>query len=275
VSIPRVAIEQAKHALGSLDQKRVLLLGTGKMGELSARDLLNIGTASICVINRTFEHAQQLANQLNGTAARFEDRWELMVEADIIMSSTDSPDTTLSREKAELLSRKRAGRPLVLVDLAMPRDIDPEVREVPGISLYNIDDLEKLLQHNAEELESAAAEAQAIVMSEALAFQRTLRAERVVPTIVALRRRLDEICRQELDSFKHECGPFSRDQDQMFRDVASRITRRIAGSLARELKEFPAAEEQDQLTEAVQKLFHLTPPQKALAGTRIEAGTLS
>jgi glutamyl-tRNA reductase len=92
-------------------------------------------------------------------------------------------------------------------------------------------------------------------------------AEQVVPTIVALRQRLDEICRQELDSFRNENGPFSRDQDEMLIEVMSRIPQKIAGSLARELKEFPEKVEQEQMTAAVQRLFHLQTPERALAGT--------
>lgn len=270
VSVPFAAVDLARQVLGTLEAKHVLLLGAGKMSELSARYLSSHGASSVCVINRTFEHAQELAAQLGGTAARLEDRWQHLVEADIVIASTSCPHTILSREEAELLSRERQNRLLVLLDIAMPRDIDPEVRNVPGICLCDIDDLEQLVQSHKEEREAAAAEAQTIVIEEACGFEKKLRAERIVPTIVALRQRLDEICRQELDSFKHECGPFSRDQDQMLRDVAARITRRIAGSLARELKEFPEEAEQDQLAAAVQKLFHLKTPEQALAGTKLQ-----
>jgi glutamyl-tRNA reductase len=135
--------------------------------------------------------------------------------------------------------------------------------------LDDLDDLEKVVQHNAGEREAAAVEAQKIVEEEARGFRRKLLAERVVPTIVALRRRLDEICRQVLESFKQECGPFLKDEDALLGDVAGRITRRIAGSLARELKELPENTEQEQLTVAVQRLFHLETPEEALAGTSI------
>ena len=149
----------------------------------------------------------------------------------------------------------------------MPRDIDSAVSEVEGIFLYNLDDLENVVDHNAGEREIAAAEAQKILQTEAQGFRRRLMAERVVPTIVALRQRLDEICRQELDSFRQECGPFSKDQDEMLNAVMSRMTQRIAGSLARELKELPEKVEQEQMTTALQRLFHLQTPQAALAGT--------
>jgi glutamyl-tRNA reductase len=275
VSVPFAAVDLARQVLGTLEQKHVLLLGAGKMSELSARYLSNNGAASICVINRTFEHAQELATQLGGTAARLEDRWQHLVEADIVLASTSCPHSILSRDEAELLGRERQGRVLVLLDIAMPRDIDPEVRSVSGMCLYDIDDLEQIVRSHRKDREAAAAEAQLIVAAETQTFQKKLRAERVVPTIVALRHRLDEICRQELDSFQHECGPFSRDQDQMLKDVAARITRRIAGSLARELKEFPEEAEQDQLAAAVQKLFHLATPEKALAGANIQVSAAS
>jgi len=269
VSIPSAAVELARQILGTLENKKVLLLGAGKMSELSARGLLNQGADTVRVVNRTLEHAQELAAKLGGSAVPFDQRGQQFIDADIVISSTACPHTILSREEAEVISRQRNRRPLVLIDIAMPRDIDPAVREVAEIFLYDIDDLQKVVDHNAGEREGAAAEAEKIVSAEAQGFRRRLLAERVVPTIIALRNRLDEICRQELDSFRTECGPFSKDQDELLVAVMSRMTQRIAGSLARELKELPERVEQEQMTAAVQRLFHLETPQAALAGTRI------
>jgi len=268
VSIPYAAVELARQIFGTLEDKKVLLLGAGKMSELSARGLVNNGASSVCVINRTYEHALELAVKLGGTAVAFEERWQHFVHADIVVSSTSCPHTILGREEAERIARERKQRPLVLVDIALPRDIDPTVREVAGVFLYDIDDLEQVVKHNAGEREEAAAEAEKIVAAEAQGFRRRLLAERVVPTIVALRNRLDEICRQELESFKRECGPFAKDQDQLVSLAAYRITQKIAGSLARELKELPEKVEQEQMAAAVQRLFHLETPETALAGTR-------
>jgi glutamyl-tRNA reductase len=273
VSIPYAAVEFAREIFGTLENKRVLLLGAGKMSELSARGLLNHGASSVLVINRTLEHAAELAAKLGGLAIPFEERWQHMAEADIIISSTSCPHTILSREEAEILmsertSRGRKDQPLVIVDIAMPRDIDSGVRDVKGVFLYDLDDLENVVDHNAGEREAAAAAAQKILQAEAQGFRRKLMAERVVPTIVALRLRLDEICRQELDSFRQENGPFSKDQDEMLNAVMSRMTQRIAGSLARELKDLPEKVQQEQMTTALRQLFHLQPPETALAGTR-------
>jgi len=274
VSIPYAAVELTRQILGSLENKKVLLLGAGKMSELSARGLLNHGASSVKVINRTLEHAAELAAKLGGVAIPFEERWQHMAEADIIITSTSCPHTILSRKEAETLMQERnvrarqtqesKDRPLVIVDIAMPRDIDSAVREVKGIFLYNLDDLENVVDHNAGEREAAAADAQKILEAEALGFCRKLMAERVVPTIIALRQRLDEICRQELDSFREENGPFPKDQDEMLNAVMSNMTKRIAGSLARELKELPEKVEQEQMTSAVQRLFHLQTPETAL-----------
>jgi len=237
------------------------------MSELSARGLLDQGAASVCVINRTLEHATELAAKLGGCAIPFEERWQHMAEADIIISSTACPHTILSREEAETMIRGRKDKPLVIVDIAMPRDVDAEVRKVKGVFLYDLDDLENVVDHNAGEREAAATQAQKILQTEAQGFRRKLLAERVVPTIVALRQRLDEICRQELDSFRQECGPFSKDQDEMLNAVMSRMTQKIAGSLARELKELPEKMEQEQMAVALQRLFHLQAPKTAIAGT--------
>ncbi|MGD1214465.1 MAG: glutamyl-tRNA reductase [Terriglobales bacterium] len=272
VSIPYAAVELARQIFGTLENKKVLLLGAGEMSELSARELLKQGAGSVrlSVINRTLEHATELAAKLGGVAIPFEERWQHMAEADIIISSTSCPHTILSREEAELMlrGRKDKDRPLVIADIAMPRDVDSAVRNVKGVFLYDLDDLENVPDHNASEREAAAAEAHKILQIEAQGFRGKLMAERVVPTIVALRLRLDEICRQELDSFRQENGPFSKDQDEMLNAVMSRMTQRIAGSLARELKELPEKVEQEQMTTALRRLFHLQTVESAIAGTR-------
>jgi glutamyl-tRNA reductase len=181
----------------------------------------------------------------------------------------------VSREEVESLVRERTthdggcgqkDHPLVIVDLAMPRDIDSEVNHVKGVFLYDLDDLENVDDHHRDQGQAAAAEAQKILLAEAQGFRRKLMAERVVPTIVALRLRLDEICRQELDAFRQENGPFSKDQDEMLNAIMSRMTQKIAGSLARELREFPEKVAQEQMTSALRRLFHLQTTEPALAG---------
>jgi glutamyl-tRNA reductase len=268
VSIAYAAAQLTRQVSGTLEGKQVLLLGAGRMSELSAQGLLSQGASRVRVMSRTLEHASELAAKLGGTAVPFEERWQQMAKADVIISSTSCPHTVLSHDEAEIMMRERRERPLVIVDIAMPRDIDPQVRNVKGVFLYDLDDLEGVVSHNAGEREAAAAEAEKILQAEARDFRRSLLSQRVVPTIVALRQRLDEICRQELDSFLQENGPFTKDQSEMLSAVMTRMTQRLTGSLARELKELPEQVEQEKLAIAVQRLFHLEPPETALAGAR-------
>jgi glutamyl-tRNA reductase len=139
----------AKRIFGTLDGRKILLIGAGKMSELSARYLKKNGATDLRVINRTLENAQGFAKQLGGTAYPFEQRWQHLVEADIVISSTSCPHPIFSRDEAEVIWRERDGRQLLLIDIAVPRDIDPAVRDVHGIFLYDIDDLENVVKRHA------------------------------------------------------------------------------------------------------------------------------
>jgi|CZKD01.1.fsa_nt_gi glutamyl-tRNA reductase len=267
VSIPTAALDLARQIFGSLEGRRVLLLGTGKMSELSARQMAENGAGSVVVIDQSPTRAKELAEKLGGTAATLADRWKCMLRADIVISATGCPHVVLTREEAERIAIERNRVALVILDIGMPRDVEPEVRRVDGILLYDLEGLERVVRNNAEEHVSAATEAEKIVVAEAQAFRGKLEAESVVPTIVALRRRLDQICRQELESFIEERGPFTREQDQSLHAITAQVIQKIASSLARELKELPEKEEQEKMTAAVTRLFHLEPPKQALAGT--------
>ncbi len=257
VSVPFAAVELARQIFGSLEHRKILLLGAGKMSELSARYLKKSGAASICVMNQSLPQAQELAEKLGGIAAAMEDRWRHLLEADIVISATGCPQAVLSRQEAESIVRERQQLPLVILDIAMPRDIDPAIREVPGILLRDLDDLEGVVHRNAAEHQSAAAAAEMIVAAEAREFRRILQAETVVPTIIALRHRLDQICRQELESFTQEHGPFTHEEDHALHALAAQVMQKIANSVARELKELPEKVEQEKMAEAVERMFHL------------------
>ena len=270
VSIPAAALSLAQQIFGSLEGRKVLLLGTGKMSELSARHMVESGAESVVVIDQSAARAQELAEKLGGTAATLADRWKCMLRADIVISASGCPHVILSREEAERIALERNRVALVILDIGMPRDVDAEVRRVDGIVLCDLDGLERAVKSNSAERTAAAAAAERIVAAEAQAFRGRLQAEAVVPTIVALRHRLDEICRQELESFIEEHGPFTREQDQSLHAITAQVIQKIASSLARELKELPEKGEQEQMTAAVTRLFHLDSPQQAIAGTRSE-----
>jgi glutamyl-tRNA reductase len=268
VSVPGAAMDLAQQIFGSIEGRRILLLGPGKISESSARHMVDCGAKSVVVIDQSPTRARELAEKLGGTSATLADRWKCMLGADIVISATGCPHVVLTREEAERIAIDRNRVALVILDVGMPRDVDPEVRRVDGIVLYDLDGLERATQSKGAERAEVAAEAEKIVVAEAQAFRSQLQAQSVVPTIVALRQRLDQICRQELESFIEERGPFTREQDQSLHAITAQVIQKIASSLARELKELPEKEEQEQMTAAVTRLFHLEPPQQALAGTR-------
>lgn len=270
VSISGAALDLARQVFGTLEGRSVLLLGTGKMSERAARQMIGLGASSVVVIDQSPARAREVAATISGTTATLADRWKCMREADIVITATGCPHVILTREEAERIATERNRVALVLIDIGMPRDVDPEVRRVDGILLYDLEGLERVVKSHAVERLAAASEAEKIVAGEAQAFMSTLQAQSVVPTIVALRHRLEEICRQEMESFIEERGPFTREQDQSLHAIAAQVIQKIASSLARELKELPEKEEQERMTAVVTRLFHLESPNRALAGTRSE-----
>jgi glutamyl-tRNA reductase len=268
VSIPTAALTLARQIFGTLENRRVLLLGTDEMCEQSVRHMIGHGAGSVVVIDQSPARAQELAEKLGGTSAPLADRWQCMVQADIVITATGCPHFLVTREEAERIAAERNRVALVILDIGMPRDVDPNVRRVDGIMLYDLEGLERAVQQKSEERLTASADAEKIVAAEAEAFRSQLKAQNVVPTIVALRQRLEEICRQELESFTEERGPFTREQDQSLHAITAQVIQKIASSLARELKEVPEKEEQERMTAAVTRLFRLASPEQALAGTR-------
>jgi glutamyl-tRNA reductase len=270
-SIPRAVLELVRPIFGSLQGREVLLLGAGTTSESCARLLTGDGGRAAVVIDPAPARAQEVAQRLAGTAATPADRWQHLLRADIVICATGCPHVVLTRGEAERIAAERNRVALVIIDIGMPRDVDPEVRKVDGILLYDLDGLERSLSDHATEYAGAAAEAEKIVAAEARAFRSRLQAESGVPTVVALRCRLEEICQQELKSFTQEHGPFTREQDQLLHAVTAQVAQGIAGSLAHELKEVLGREEQEQMAATVARLFHLNSPPQAPAGAKVQS----
>ena len=263
-----MARDLAGQVFGSLEGRRVLLLGTGTAVENSARSMLESGAGPLVVIDQNPLAAQETARKLGAKVATQTDRWGCLLKADIVISASGCPHYVLTREEAERIAAERNRVALLILDINLPRDIDPEVRRVDGVLLYDLDGLERTVVRPAADRTPALSEIEKIVAAEVQAFRIRMQEQTIAPTAVALRLRLDEICRQELESFIAERGPFTREQDQLLHAITSQVIHKIAGSLARELKDLPEKEEQEQMTKAVARLFHLESPQQALAGTR-------
>jgi glutamyl-tRNA reductase len=260
-------LEVTDQIFGSVEGRNVLLLGTGDISEFTARQLMKNGAESLVVIDQSPVRAQEVALALGGTGATIADRWKYLLRADIVVASSGCPHVIVTREEAEHIARERKRVALLIFDLGMPRDVDPEVRRVDGVLLHDLETLEHTFERENEEGREGVAEAEKIIAAEVLAFRKGFQIETGAPTALNLRRRLDELCRQELDSFIEECGPFSREQDRSLHAITGQLTQTIASFLARELKDVPEKEEQERMAAAVTRLFHLDSPQEAIAGS--------
>jgi glutamyl-tRNA reductase len=193
MSIPSVAVELAQRTLGELEERRVLVVGAGETAELTARALAAKGVEAIFIANRHYDRAIGLADRFGGHAVRFEALPEELTDADIVVTSTSSPHHVIEREELAEVMAARGGRPLLLIDLAVPRDIHPSAREVPGTSLYDMDDLQALVERNVSGREAEARHVEGILRGELGRFDRWLSAQDITPTIAALRERADEV----------------------------------------------------------------------------------
>ncbi|MEA2457947.1 MAG: glutamyl-tRNA reductase [Thermoleophilaceae bacterium] len=187
VSVSSVAVELARATLGDLETRSVLVIGAGENGELTARALHERGVSTVFVANRHYDRAIGLAQRFSGTAVRFEDLPRRLLEADIVVSSTSSPHQIVGRDELALVVEQREGRRLLLIDIAVPRDIEPSVREIPGVTLYDMDDLQREVARNMGSREAEAVRARQLVDQEVDRFARWLASLDVVPTIAALR----------------------------------------------------------------------------------------
>ncbi|HEX2360373.1 MAG TPA: glutamyl-tRNA reductase [Solirubrobacterales bacterium] len=197
VSIPSVAVELAQRNLGELSARRVLLVGAGETSELSARALAARGVEAVFVANRRYNRAIGLAERFGGTAVRIDELPAQLERADIVVSATDSPHHLIERSELEVVMERRE-RPLLVIDLAVPRDIDPDCRDLEGVSLYDVDDVQAIVERNASGREVEARRAEGILDSELSRFESWLGSQEVVPTVSALRERADEIVERVL-----------------------------------------------------------------------------
>ena len=257
VSVSSAAVDLAEQVFGDLRGKTVMIIGAGQMGELAARHLVSKGATTVLVSNRTYDHAVALAAELRGVAIRFNEIWEAMKRADIVISSTGCPHYIITRADMEGLMASRANRPLFLMDIAVPRDIDPGVREVSGCTLANIDGLKELTRQNLKHREEAVEAADTIIEEEMAAFRERQEARRVVPTLVSLRERVEAIRRSELARTRALFGELTPEQEQVLELVTQSLVNKILHTPFTELKQAAARPDRSQFLGAVRSIFRL------------------
>ena len=259
VSIPSVAVELAQHTLGDLGSRTVLLVGAGETAELTARALSARGVAAIFVANRHYSRAIGLAQRFGGRAVRIDELPAQMDDADIVVSSTNSPHHIIEREELELVMERRGQRPLLLIDLAVPRDIEPGCREVPGVSLSDVDDVQSIAERNASGREAEARRAERLLGREVARFESWLGSLEVLPTVAALRRRADEVVDRVLaenESRWESLSPADRDRMRM---MARAIANRLLHEPTVRLKRSTDDEAAYPYVHALRELFGLDP----------------
>ena len=198
VSISYAAIELGRKIFGSLDNKQVLLVGAGEMAELAVEHLIRNRVGNIAVANRTFERAVELSERFGGSAIKFEELIDAVADVDIVISSTGSPGFILTREQLKGLMRKRRNRPLFFIDIAVPRDIDPDINRLTNTYVYDIDDLKGVVEENIEDRQREAVKGERIIDEAVIKFRQWFESLEVVPTIKAIRGKLEAIADTEL-----------------------------------------------------------------------------
>jgi glutamyl-tRNA reductase len=273
VSIPSVAVELARRTLGELSDRRVLIVGAGETAELVARALVARGVSTVFVANRHYDRAIGLAQRFGGGAVRFEELPEQLQEADIVVSATNSPHHIVERDELEQVMKGRGGRPLLIVDIAVPRDIEPACREVAGVSLHDIDDVQQIVERNASGREAEAQRAEPIISAELDRFERWLASLEVVPTVAALRERADEVVRRVLTENEGRWEGLGDADRERLEAMARAIVSRLLHEPTLRMKRTAGSEEAYLYVSALRELFGLdaeTEPEAETGGSVTE-----
>jgi glutamyl-tRNA reductase len=227
VSISFAAVELAKKIFSGLAGKSVMLLGAGEMAELAARHLMSNGVSDIRVANRTYERGCEIAADFCGTAVRFEDINKNLVSIDILICSTNAPSYIVSKELMEQIMKERRFRPVFIMDISVPRNIDPDANSIDNVYIYNIDDLQQVVGSNLNERMIEAAKAEDIVSEEVEKFCRWLSSLESAPVIVALRQKAEEIKNDEVAKFKKRFHDLDSETLAAVEQLACSITKKL------------------------------------------------
>ncbi len=206
VSISFAAVELAKKIFGDLKGTRAMLVGAGEMAELAATHLMNNGVQDLLIANRTFARAKTLAETMKGEPIQFEHMYDRLSEADIVISSTGSPTTVIRSRDVKGVLKARKNRPMFFIDIAVPRDIDPDVNGLDNVYLYDIDDLKEVVEENIAQRQDEAVKAHAVVAAETETFGTWLQSLTLKPTIVDLVNKSEDLARKELEKTLRRLG---------------------------------------------------------------------
>lgn len=268
-SVSHVAVQLARQFFPSLREASILLVGSGQMGELAARNLCDNGAQRLVIINRTQPHALDLAQRLGVIHRSFAELPEALAEADVVITSTTAPHALITVEVVQQVMKQRHGRSLLLIDIALPRNIDPAVAREPGVHLYNLDDLQASVSEGVRLRMQEAERVQAIIAEEVSAFHRWLHARSVVDTISDLRQHADALRQQELARTMRQLAPsLSERENAALQEFTRRLVNKLLHAPTLRLKDAAAAGQGHVYAEALRYLFDLGDSSVGDAGGR-------
>ncbi|SHN07980.1 glutamyl-tRNA reductase [Gracilibacillus kekensis] len=257
VSVSYAAVELAKKIFTKLNEKHIVVIGAGKMGELAAKNLYGSGAEKVTVVNRTLEKAEQLATQFQGTARSTEELEETLTEADIVISSTGANDYIITKDLYQRVERKRKGRPLFLVDIAVPRDLDPSLDTVENVFLYDIDDLQNVVDANLEVRKEAAEVIELWIEEEIVAFNAWLRTLGVVPVITALRDQALSIQQETMKSIERKMPNLTERERKVLNKHTKSIVNQMLKQPILQAKELAGQKDADEALQLFMQIFNI------------------
>ncbi len=261
VSVSYAAVELARKIFGSLKGHSVLIIGSGKMGELAAKHLHRSGAKRIFVTNRTWERAEEMAALFHGQAVEYTQFGSMLHEVDIVIASSGAPHYILTREDMQRTIAARKNKPMFLIDIAVPRNIDPAVNDVEGVFLYDVDDLEGVVNANIKERSKQAEQAEAIVAGEVERMMSRLKLEEVTPTIVSLQEQFESIRSAEVARALRKMPDLTAEQRRQIAMQMEAMSKSIVNKIAHlpisALRLNAGQPDGDQFLDAVRKVFHL------------------
>jgi glutamyl-tRNA reductase len=233
-----MAVELGKKIFASLKGCTVMLIGAGEMAELSAKHLVNAGASRVLICNRTESAARALADQIGESASTFpfDQLTGSLHEADLVICSTGAPSYVITEEQTRKARERRRNRPTCMIDISVPRNVDPAAAKVPNVFLFDIDDLENVISSNIREREREAERAELIVQSEVMQFQQKLRLMDFGPSIGALRQNLQDIAREELTRQRKKLGPLTTDQEAAIQSLLISTVNKISHPILNQMR---------------------------------------
>lgn len=257
VSISYAAIELGRKIFTSLEGKKVLLVGAGEMAEIAVEHLVRHHVGDIYVANRTFERGVELARAFDGSAIRFDEITDYLEHIDVIISSTGAPGFVLHKDQVKKTMRNRRNRPLFFIDIAVPRDIDPDINQLPNVYLYDIDDLKGIIEENLEDRKKEALKAERIVDEAVINFKRWYHSLDVMPTLVSLRKKIDAIAQKEIDKTLQKLKHLNPKDYESIHIMMNAITNKFLHDPTLFLKNDGPEEDRVLVIDTIQKLFKL------------------